>query len=239
MGTTDRLYIIIPAYNEEDNIEEVVSGWHYVVASINAESRLCVIDDGSKDNTLAKLQELQDRYPKLEAITKKNGGHGSTIYFGYKHALENGADYIFQTDSDGQTLPCEIDAFWNKRQNYDIQIGDRRGRQDGFSRIFVTKILKLVVFFQFGVWSKDVNTPFRLMSSKSLYEIIQYVPSNHNLTNVLLTVFYHKKNKKIKYRNITFRPRQGGVNSINFKRIVNIGWKAVQDFANITRNRRD
>jgi len=238
VGTSDKLYIIIPAYNEEANIEKVVCGWHDVVASINSESRLCVIDDGSKDNTLVKLQELQGKYSQLEAITKKNGGHGSTIYFGYKHALENGADYIFQTDSDGQTMPDEISVFWEKRKNYDLQIGHRKGRQDGISRIFVTKILKLVVFLQFGIWSKDANTPFRLMSSESLGEIIQFVPSNHNLTNVLLTVFYHKKGKKIKYRNVTFRPRQGGVNSINFKRIVGIGWKAVQDFANIRRNRR-
>ena len=238
MGTTDKLYIIIPAYNEEENIDEVVRGWHDIVSSINAESRLCIIDDGSKDTTFTKLQELQKNYAQLEAITKENGGHGSTIYFGYKYALEKGADYIFQTDSDGQTLPDEIDIFWQERQKYDIQIGHRKGRQDGLSRIFVTKILKLVVLLQFRVLSNDANTPFRLMSSTSLADIMPLIPKNHNLTNVLLTVFYHKQGKNIKYRKITFRPRQGGVNSINFKRIVKIGRKAISDFANIKRKKR-
>ena len=229
----DKLYIIIPAYNEEANIETVAREWHSIVVSVNEQSRLAIIDDGSKDSTYIELQELQKELPQLEAITKPNGGHGATVLYGYRYALDNSADYIFQTDSDGQTLSSEFGQFWDNREHYDLQIGYRKGRQDGFSRVIVTKVLKIVLFFQFGIWIKDANTPFRLMSAGSLKEILPLIPENHNLSNVLLTVFYHKREKKVIYYPITFRPRQGGVNSINLQRIFKIGIKAVNDFGSL------
>jgi len=226
----DKLYIVIPAYNEEENIEAVVQDWHKIVVSAGNESRLVIIDDGSKDSTYQMLTDMQSQFPQLIAVTKQNSGHGGTILFGYKYALENGADYIFQTDSDGQTLPDEFMPFWEERENYDIQIGHRKHREDGFSRKFVTKVLKFVLFISFGKWIKDANTPFRLMKSGKLSELTEYVPQDYNLSNVLLTVLYEKSRVSIRYMPITFRPRQGGINSINMKRIFKIGRKALKDF---------
>ena len=229
----DSLYIVIPAYNEEANIEKVAKEWHKVAVEVGAGSRLVIFDDGSKDCTYTKLLELQKELPQFEVVTKPNSGHGATVLFGYKYALSKDANYIFQTDSDGQTLPSEFALFWKNRKDYDLQIGFRKGRQDGLSRIFVTKVLRLVLFFQFGMWITDANTPFRLMSSSSLSELLPKIPDDYNLSNVLLTVLYHKHKKKIKYHQITFRPRQGGINSINFKRIRSIGLKAFKDFASL------
>ena len=150
----DRLYIVIPAYNEEENIEQVIRDWYPVVERHSAEgtSRLVVIDDGSKDGTYKILQEYQKKYPLLEAVTKPNAGHGATVLYGYHYALEHGADYVFQTDSDGQTLPEEFEPFWEQREQYDLLIGKRCHRQDGKSRIFVTRVLRLVVGLTFRVW---------------------------------------------------------------------------------------
>lgn len=229
----DKLYIVIPAYNEEANIESVAREWHEVVAACGADSRLVIVDDGSKDSTYQRLVELQEQLPQLQPVTKPNGGHGATVLYAYNYALENGADYVFQTDSDGQTLPTEFAPFWQEREGYDVQIGYRKGRQDGISRIFVTKTLKLVLFLQFGIWVKDANTPFRLMSAESLAKTLPAIPKDHNLANVLLTVAYTKRNAAMRYLPITFRPRQGGVNSINLPKIFKIGMKAVKDFAGL------
>ncbi len=229
----DRLFIIIPAYNEEENIEAVAREWHDAVEKTNKQSRVVIIDDGSKDGTSEKLACLQRELPQMEFITKSNSGHGASILYGYRYALENDADYVFQTDSDGQTLPAEFWQFWECRESHDIQIGFRKGRQDGLSRIIVTKTLRIVLFLQFGIWIQDANTPFRLMSAGTLSELLPNIPENHNLSNVLLTVLYHKNKKNIKYWPITFRPRQGGVNSINIKKIIKIGWKAIKDFSSL------
>lgn len=231
----DKLYIVIPAYNEESNIENVVNDWYPVVDKIGGESRLVIIDDGSKDSTYAKLQQLAQSRPMLLPMTKPNGGHGATILFGYKYALSQGADYVFQTDSDGQTLPDEFWPFWELREEFSMVIGHRKGRQDGFSRKFVTKTLKVVCAICFHVNLTDANTPFRLMKASDLKECLEQVPDNHNLSNVLISVVFAKKKLPVKYIRITFRPRQGGVNSINMKKIFKIGKKAWTDFRQINK----
>lgn len=231
----DTLYIVIPAYNEEENIEQVVKDWHPVVKKAGSDSRLVIIDDGSKDSTYQMLTNLSAQYPQLLALTKPNGGHGATVLYGYHYALEHGADYVFQTDSDGQTLPQEFWQFWDLRHQYAMVIGHRKGRQDGFSRVFVTKTLKLVCKLCFHVTLTDANTPFRLMQADTLKENLTMVPQNFNLSNVILSVIYAKKKQPVKYIQITFRPRQGGVNSINLKKIIKIGKQALKDFRMINK----
>ena len=229
----DRLFIIIPAYNEQDNIRQVVEDWYPVVQKYGNDSRLVVIDDGSRDNTYGILKELAKSMPKLTALTKENGGHGATVLYGYKYALENGADYVFQTDSDGQTLPSEFEPFWIARSKYDITIGYRNKRKDGLSRVFVTKVLRFVVFLCFRVHVLDANTPYRLMSAATLKENIKYIPDDFFLTNVALSAIYKKRRQKVHFIPITFRPRQGGKNSINIIKIIKVGLSSVRSFIDI------
>ena len=88
------------------------------------------------------------------------------------------------------------------------------------------------MFAVFHVWVKDANTPFRLMKASELKQVLRKIPEGFHLSNVIMTVIYEKKNK-VTYYPITFRPRQGGVNSINLKKISRIGWQAVKDFRRI------
>ena len=241
MGADERdvLYIIIPAYNERENIKNVIEEWYPVIEKYdgNKRSRLVIINDGSKDDTFDILQREGKNRSLLVPLTKKNGGHGDTVLFGYKYALKNGADYIFQTDSDGQTRPEEFHMFWKKREQYKAMIGYRNHRKDGISRILVTKILRLVVFLCFGVWVTDANTPFRLMEASTLKKYLKLIPDHFNLPNVVLSVIYVKFCKdEVKFIPITFRERQGGTNSINLKSIVRIGRRAVIDFIKIRKS---
>jgi glycosyltransferase involved in cell wall biosynthesis len=227
---TDSLYIVMPAYNEEANIETVAKEWHEIAAQFGTGSRLVIFNDGSRDHTWDKLKELEAALPHLTAINKENSGHGATLRTAYEYALKQGADYIFQTDSDGQTLPSEFLSFWHQRKNFSAVIGHRNHRQDGFSRKFVTKVLKLVVFLIFRVRIPDANTPFRLMQRATLERYLPRVPEGYNLTNVLLSVLMADAGENVLYVPITFRPRQGGRNSINMKRIFKIGQQALRDF---------
>ena len=233
----DSLYIIIPAYNERDNIRTVVEEWYPIVEahSGNGASRLVIIDDGSKDDTLAILRSLTEDRPLLEVVAKANGGHGATVLYGYHLPLNKGADYVFQTDSDGQTRPAEFEQFWRLRQENDMVIGWRKGREDGCSRVIVTKVLKLVIRLCFGVSVADANTPFRLIKVPTLRKYIGLIPENYHLSNVLLAVIFSKKCCAVTYLPITFRPRQGGINSINIRRIIGIGWRAIKDFSQIAK----
>ena len=234
----DKIYFVLPAYNEEANIENVIRQWHPICEKINSEghhAELVIANDGSKDKTLSIMQALQSRYSLLKPLDKHNSGHGATLMFLYKYAINNGADYIFQTDSDGQTTPEEFWQMWENRERYDFQIGTRDERKDGANRVMVSKILRLVVWMMFHVWVVDANTPFRLMRTIKLKPIMDIIPNDYNLTNVAVSAIAVRWNYNIGWYPITFRPRQGGVNSINMGRIFMMGFKALTDFRTINR----
>ncbi len=234
----DKLYIVMPAYNEAENIEETINQWYPIVEQINSDENECflvIADDGSKDDTYTKMCNLKAEKAFFTPLTKANSGHGATVMFLYEYAIERGADFVFQTDSDGQTLPDEFWQMWRNRTLFDFQIGTRAGRQDGFCWVAVTKVLRLVVRIMFGVWVKDANTPFRLMKTEQLRNILKYIPQGFFLVNVALSAIAVKKKERIAWYPITFRPRQGGMNSINMKRIVKVGWQALSDFRKINK----
>ncbi len=239
MNKQDTLYIVIPAYNEEANIEQTIKDWYPVVEKYHGDensSRLVIINDGSKDSTYDIMMKLKENYPLFEPITKPNGGHGSTVLYGYRYAIENNADYVFQTDSDGQTNPDEFDTFWENRKEYDAIIGNRSVRGDGKDRKFVENVVCFLLRIVFGVKVKDANAPFRLMKTSLVSKYINKLSEHFNLPNIMFTTYFVYFKEKVKFIDITFKPRQGGKNSINIKRIIKIGWNAVFDFIRLRRD---
>lgn len=238
----EKFYFVMPAYNESENIMETVKQWYPVIEKINmmddCEAVLVIANDGSKDDTFEVMKSMKrgGDFRYFEPLTKENGGHGQTVLYLYRYALKHGADFIFQTDSDGQTDPKEFWQMFENRHNYDFQIGYRQGRQDGTSRVLVTRTLRLVVWLMFHEWVTDANTPFRLMHRDKLKAIMDVIPQDYFLCNVAISAIAVKWHYKIKFYKITFKPRQGGVNSINMKRIFKIGWKALGDFRKINAN---
>ncbi len=207
----DVLYVVIPAYNEAANIRRTINEWYPVVEKHNEEglSRLVIINDGSRDQTYDIVIEEKKRRPFLIALTKQNGGHGSAVIAGYRYALAHGADYIFQTDADGQTNPDEFESFWNRRAEYDAVFGNRTDRRD----------------------------PFRLMKSQYVKDYLPRLPSDdYNLPNVMMTTFGVYDQKNVAFMPVSFRPRQGGTNSINIKKILLIGRRALGDFRRFRKN---
>ena len=227
----EKLYIVIPAYNERENVRQVIKDWYPIVETFGSkDSRLVIINDGSKDDTYEILCEEAKNRPMLLPLTKKNGGHGSTVLYGYQFAIDNAADFIFQTDCDGQTNPAEFKQFWDNRNNYDAIIGHRVVRGDGKQRKMIENVVCLLLRIIFGVSVKDANAPFRLMRTDVVARYIKRLPENFNLPNIMFTTYFVYFKERVKFFEITFKPRQGGVNSINLKKIVKIGWKAVGDF---------
>jgi len=228
------LFVVIPAYNEEDNIQNFIQEWYPVIEKLD-DARMIVINDGSKDHTQSVLEALAETRPKLEVLTKQNGGHGDTLLFGYRYAIEHGAKWIFQTDSDGQTRASEYMGFWEQREQYDAIFGCRKKRGDGAGRKFVEAMLCLILRLIFGVKVPDANCPFRLMRTEKVAEYIQKLPEHYELPNVMLTVLFVSHKDRVKFQEITFEDRKGGTNSINFKKIIKIGCRSIRDFSRFRR----
>ena len=232
----ETLYIVMPAYNEEANIREVVAEWYPILKNGNEQSRLVISDGGSKDQTLEILYELQKGYPQLEVLPRPGTDHGTKVILLYKYAIENGADWIFQTDSDGQTCPAEFEQFWNCRGEYDTVMGNRKNRGDGAARKFVENVLRLYLLLFFGTLVPDANAPFRLMRSGTVSKYIALFPNNFNLPNAILAACFKKYNDRVKYIDISFQPRRGGKNYMNIKRIMKIGWRSIKNFHQLRNN---
>lgn len=226
----DTLYVVMPAYNEEENIEEVVSSWYPVLEGKSPESRLVVADAGSKDKTHEILLRMKETMPQIDIISDTGTFHGPKVIALYNYAIANGADYIFQTDSDGQTLPEEFGAFWDMRTAYKGIFGHRKVRGDGKSRAFVEKVVCFLLKLYFHVKVPDANAPFRLMNAQTVAKYIGRLDKDYNLPNIMMTTYFSYYGEEMTFKEVTFRPRQGGTNSINIKKIVKIGWKALKDF---------
>lgn len=224
------LYLVMPAYNEEENIEETVKSWYPVIADKEEGSRLVVADSGSTDQTHSILLRMKQEYPALEILSDTGKQHGPKVIALYKYAIENGADYIFQTDSDGQTDPAEFDAFWKEREQYDGIFGYRKVRGDGKSRAFVEKTVCFLLKMYFGVSVPDANAPFRLMRAATVAKYLGRLPEDYNLPNIMMTTYFAYYKEKMTFKVVSFKPRQGGVNSINIPKIIGIGRKALGDF---------
>lgn len=231
-----KIYFVLPAYNEEANIEETIRQWYPVVERCGGECRLVIANDGSKDKTYEIMTRLQSQYPQFIPLDKPNQGHGPTVIYLYRYAIAHGADYIFQTDSDGQTNPLEFNAFLDAvGGGYNCILGSRPVRGDGENRKIVENVLRVYVWLFFHVWVPDANAPFRLMKASVVAKYLDFMPMDFNLPNAVLAACFSKFNERVKYIDITFKSRQGGVNSINLKKIFKIGWKAISDFWKISK----
>lgn len=121
--------VVLPTYNERDNIREVVKR----ILALGDEIGMVIVDDNSPDGTGQIADELSRCYPGRVWVIHRQGkrGRGLAGVDGFKYALRQGADYIFEMDADLSHRPEEIPLFWEKIKKYDIVIGSRYLKKKG------------------------------------------------------------------------------------------------------------
>jgi glycosyltransferase involved in cell wall biosynthesis len=199
----------MPAYNEAATLRAVVEEWLPVLRRCAGDVTLCVIDDGSTDATPAVLGHLAREYPGIEAVTKANTGHGQTCVYGYRLAIARGARWVLQIDSDGQCDAAHFPEFWRLRAEHPLVFGIRRARRDGRWRRPVSWLLALGAASATGVWVRDPNVPYRLMSTTVLRQVVDDVPDDVDLANVYMAVALEARSR-IRWVEIGFRERLAG-----------------------------
>lgn len=116
--------VIIPTYNEKDNIEPMVRK----VLSLEGDFDLLIIDDGSPDGTASIVKHLQNEHNSRLHLLERKGklGLGTAYISGFKWALENGYDYIFEMDADFSHNPDDLTRLYKAAKNgADLAIGSR------------------------------------------------------------------------------------------------------------------
>ena len=120
----EKKIVIIPTYNEIENIERIIAA----VFSLEGAYEILVIDDGSPDGTATKVKELRRSSDRLFLIEREGKqGLGTAYLLGFRWALEHGYDYIFEMDADfshdPKDLPRLLDACVNG--GADMSVGSR------------------------------------------------------------------------------------------------------------------
>ena len=117
--------IIIPTYNEKENIENIILKIFDLEESFN----ILIIDDGSPDGTAKIVKELQKKYSKSLFLKERSGklGLGTAYIHGFKWALENNFEYIFEMDADFSHDPKDLPRLYDAchKNNGDLAIGSR------------------------------------------------------------------------------------------------------------------
>jgi dolichol-phosphate mannosyltransferase len=179
------LAVVMPVYNEEACINEVVSSWHDVLSGLGINFIMIILNDGSRDQTETKLVQFSGN-PRIKVINKKNSGHGPTILEGYHMGVDL-AEWVFQVDSDDEMKPRFFNELWSRRQGFDALFGFRQDREQSLSRSFISFVSRMTVGIVFGKGIRDVNTPYRLMRSRILREIIPRIPDDTFAPNIIIS----------------------------------------------------
>ena len=117
--------VIIPTYNEKENIENIIRA----VFALEKEFHILVIEDGSPDGTAAIVRRLQQEFPERLFMVERSGkqGLGTAYICGFKWGLEHGYDYIFEMDADFSHAPADLPRLYAAcaDEGNDLAIGSR------------------------------------------------------------------------------------------------------------------
>lgn len=211
-----KILIIIPAYNEQDNIIRTIQD-----IELNApEANYVVINDCSQDSTREILRDYGANYLDLPV----NLGIGGGVQTGYRYALEQGYDIAIQFDGDGQHDAAYIKDLIKPLAigQADVAIGSRFITNEGFQSSalrrlginFLSALIKLLC----GIRVKDVTSGMRAVNRKMIAEFAENYAQDYPEPEAILAAGLLKA--QIMEVPVQMRERQGGESSINALRSV-------------------
>lgn len=211
------LSFIIPAKNEEGNIEKLYLLLKQELKKLRKSYEIIFIDDGSTDTTFDIFKKIQkkDKYVK---IIKHRGNFGKSI------ALQTGFDLskgkiIFTMDADLQDNPKEVRKFLKKlNEGYDMVSGWKKKRKDPISKTIPSKVVNYLVRLMTGLKLHDINCGFkayRRETIKNLYlygDLYRFIP-----------IFIYRQNFKVGEIEVEHLPRKFGKSKYGWRRFIS-GW---------------
>lgn len=212
----NKVLIIIPAYNEEKNIEKVVDN----IIHNYPQYDYVVINDGSKDRTRDLCNERGYEYINLSI----NLGIGGAVQTGYKYARDKRYEMAVQIDGDGQHDIAYLEKMINMVEcnEADIVIGSRFLEKEGFqssmSRRIGIKILSALIWLCTGKYIKDVTSGFRIVNKRFIDIYADNYPMDYPEPEAIVEAVMH--GGRICECPVIMRERENGSSSINLAKSV-------------------
>ena len=209
-----KIAVIIPAFNEENNISKVVENINKIKRSHGFDITPIVINDCSTDDTFKVALSCGCIVLNLPV----NLGIGGAVQTGYKYALRNNFDIAIQVDGDGQHPAEEIPKLINPIFNgdADIVIGSRFIEKTGFQSSNIRRVginyFRYIHQFLVHVQFTDSTSGFRAINRKALVIVNDYYPDEYPEPEAIILFAFN--GLKIMEVPVEMKERQGGVSSI-------------------------
>jgi len=218
-----RSIIVIPTYNEKESIEKLINK----ILILNIISEILIIDDNSPDRTGEIIDELSRRYKQIKVIHRERKlGIGSAYIMGFKHAINQGFDYVLTSDADFSHSPAYLPLFIKNMDNYDLIMGSRYVEGGkiinwGRYRMVLSKIANIFIKKMLNLKINDSTSGFRCYKVKALDSLgIDRIFSNGYAFLIEMTYYASRSGLKIKELPIKFVGRKEGSSKISRSEII-------------------
>lgn len=220
--------VIIPTYNESENIEEIVPEILQKDPSID----VLIVDDNSPDGTGKMADEMAKDNSRLRVLHReKKAGLGTAYKDGFKYALENNYDYIFEMDADFSHDPKYLPHFLQAIKETDLVLGSRYISGVNvinwpISRLLLSYYANVYTRWVTGLPVKDATGGFKCFRRKVLEKIdLDRVQSEGYSFQIEMSFRAWKKGFKIKEIPIVFEDRRVGQSKMSKKIVREAVWR--------------
>lgn len=214
-----RTLIIIPTYNEKENIEPIVRQ----VLEVDSRIEVLVVDDNSPDGTGELVDQLIESEPRIHVLHRSGKqGLGTAYVAGFKQAVEMGVDRVIQMDADFSHNPSYLADMLKASDNYDVVIGSRYMNGNvsvvnwPLSRLMLSYFANIYARWVTGLPVFDVTGGFKVIRTEVLRNInLDKISSNGYAFQIEMNYIFNKKGFSIIEIPIIFADREGGVSKMS------------------------
>jgi len=202
------LSLVLPAYNEADNIEPMVAEATPALEANVDDYEIIVVDDGSLDDTADVTRRVIENHPHVRLVQHPvNQGFGAAVFSGFTNAVK---DWIFYTDADRQFVLSELAHFVPYMAQADLIAGYRAPRRDPFLRVLYGKGWSMVCTLLFGYTVRDVDCGFKLFRREIIQQLAPQIASRGATFSIEWLVRAKRANYRFVELPVTHRPRVAG-----------------------------
>lgn len=229
------LSVVMPVYNEEHGVAEVIADVVRHVLDTVPDSELVMVDDRSTDGTAAVLAAAAEADDRITVLTnERNSGHGPTVLRGL---AASAGDWILHIDSDGQVDLAEFDRLWSRRDDADLVLGYRVARQDPLHRLVLTRFTAVLVSTLTGAWVRDGNTPYKIIRRSLFDHLSPAIPADTFAPSLLLVMGARRSGARVVEVGTTHLPRAHGASTLNIPRLAKVVGRCVAQTVAFRRRR--
>ena len=208
--------VVVPLYNEEESLGELVAWIDRVAVENNLTYEIVMVDDGSSDGSWAVIEKLKDSYPSIKAIRfARNYGKSAALYCGFAEAE---GEVVFTMDADLQDSPDEIPSMRRMiiEDGYDLVSGWKKRRFDPASKRLPSKFFNWTARVVSGIKLHDFNCGLKAYRR----EVIKSIEVYGEMHRYIPILAKHAGFRRIGEKVVHHRERKYGVSKFGLERMV-------------------